>query len=73
MGENETFVAPDMPGLSEEEIAALEAERNAAKEDELASAKKAAEMRNKSAEVIAEHDDMLAEILFEITVNETEG
>lgn len=70
---NETFVAPDMPGLSEEEIAALEAERNATKEAELAQAKKAAEMRNKSAEVIAEHDDMLAEILFEITVNETEG
>ena len=30
-------------------------------------------MRKENAKVIAEHDDMLAELLFEITVNETEG
>lgn len=73
MGEKETLTAPYMPGLSEEEIAALEAERNAAKEADLAPAKEAAKMRKESADIIAEHDNMLAELLFEITVNETEG
>lgn len=51
----------------------VEAERKAAREAELAPAKKAADMRKENAKVIAEHDDMLAELLFEITVNETEG
>ena len=73
MGEKETLTALEMPGLSEEEIAALEAERNAAKEADLAPAKEAAKMRKESADIIAEHDNMLAELLFEITVNETEG
>ena len=68
MGEKEKLVfsdSPNMTELSAEDIAALEAERKAAREAELAPAKKAADMRK--------HDDMLAELLFEITVNETEG
>ena len=76
MGEKEKLDfsdSPNMPELSAEDIAALEADRKAAREAEIAPAKKAADMRKESAKVIAEHDDMLAEILFEITVNETEG
>ena len=76
MGEKEKLVfsdSPNMTELSAEDIAALEAERKAAREAELAPAKKDADMRKENAKVIAEHDDMLAELLFEITVNETEG
>lgn len=76
MGEKEKLVfsdSPNMTELSAEDIAALEAERKAAREAELAPAKKAADMRKENAKVIAEHDDMLAELLFEITVNEMEG
>lgn len=68
----ETVTTPEMPEISEEEIKALEEEREAAKEAELAPARNAARMRKQSAEIIAEHDDMLAELLFEITVSEVE-
>lgn len=68
----ETVITPELPEISDEEIKALEEEREAAKEAELAPARNAAHMRKQSAEIIAEHDDMLAELLFEITVNEVE-
>ena len=59
--------------LTNEEIAALEAERAAEAEMELAPAKAAAKMRKSSAEIIAEHDDMLAEMLYEMTLKDVEG
>ena len=65
-----------MPGardLTDEEITALEAERAAKAEKELAPAKAAAKMRKSSAEIIAEHDDMLAEMLYEMTLKDVEG
>lgn len=68
----ETVTTPEMPEISEEEIKALEEEREAAKEAEFVPARNAARMRKQSAEIIAEHDDMLAELLFEITVSEVE-
>lgn len=58
----------EVPGITEEEIAAMEAEREAMYEAKLAPCREAAQKRNSSAEIIAEHDDMLAEMLYEVTM-----
>lgn len=58
----------EVPGITEEEIAAMEAEREAMYEAKLAPCREAAKKRNSSAEIIAEHDDMLAEMLYEVTM-----
>ena len=58
----------EVPGITEEEIAAMEAEREAMYEAKLAPCREAAEKRNSSAEIIAEHDDMIAEMLYEVTM-----
>lgn len=42
-------------------------------EAELAPYKAAAKQRKESAEIVAEHDNLLADMLFEITMNEMEG
>lgn len=67
MDENLNFIEP---GLTDEEIKALEEERKAAEEAKIAPYREAAQKRNTSAEIIAEHDDLLADILFEITMND---
>lgn len=58
----------EVPEITEEEIAAMEAEREAMYEAKLAPCREAAQKRNSSAEIIAEHDDMLAEMLYEVTM-----
>lgn len=58
----------EVPEITEEEIAAMEAEREAMYEAKLAPCREAAEKRNSSAEIIAEHDDMIAEMLYEVTM-----
>lgn len=65
-----TGMEPEFPTPTEEEIAKWEEERKAAREAELAPYKAAAQQRRESAEIIAEHDDLLADMLFELTMNE---
>lgn len=65
-----TSMEPEFPTPTEEEIAKWEEEREAAREAELAPYRAAARQRRESAEIIAEHDDLLADMLFELTMNE---
>lgn len=61
---------PDTPEMTAEEIAALEAERKAAEEELLKPAKEAAKKRNETADIVAEHDDLMAEMLYEMSLKE---
>lgn len=61
---------PDSNGLTDEEAAELDAARKAAWEKELEPYTKAAQQRKENTEVIAEHDELLSDILFEMTMNE---
>ena len=61
---------PDSHGLTDEEAAELDAARERAWEEELAPYKAAAAQRKESAKIIAEHDNFLADMLFEMTMNE---
>lgn len=61
---------PDTPEMTAEEIAALEAERKDAEEELLRPAKEAAKKRNETADIVAEHDDLMAEMLYEMSLNE---
>lgn len=54
--------------LTDDEIAAIEAERKANFEAKIAPFREAAKKRNVSAEIIAEHDDIIAEMLYEVTM-----
>lgn len=65
--------APEMPEMTDEEIAALDKQRAAEEEAKLAPCKKAAQQRKNNAAVIAEHDELLADVLYEITVGQLEG
>jgi len=56
--------------LTDEEIAEAEAQRKASEEARLEPYRAAARQRAESAQIIAEHDEALVEILFEITMNE---
>lgn len=47
-----------------------EKKRKEAEEAELAGAKAAAAQRKESAAIVAEHDEMFADMLFEMTMNE---
>ena len=75
MDENEVMTTeelteiPDPPDYDPEE---WERKRKEEWEAMLAPYKAAAKMRNDSAEIIAEHDELLADMLFEITMNEFE-
>lgn len=75
MDENEVMTTeeltemPDPPDYDPEE---WERKRKEEWEAMLAPYKVAAKMRNDSAEIIAEHDELLADMLFEITMNEFE-
>ena len=73
MDENEVMTTeeltemPDPPDFDPEE---WERKRKEEWEAMLAPYKAAANQRKESAEIIAEHDDLLADMLFEITMNE---
>lgn len=75
MDENEVMTTeelteiPDPPDYDPEE---WERKRKEEEEARLAPYRKAAAMRKESAEIIAEHDELLADMLFEITMNEME-
>ncbi len=56
--------------LTDEEIAEMEAQRKAEEEARLEPYRAAARQRAENAQIIAEHDEALVEILFEITMNE---
>lgn len=56
--------------LTDEEIARQEAERAEREEKELAPFRAAAKQRHESAEIIAEHDSLMADMLYELTMNE---
>ena len=59
---------PESPPMTDAEIAAMEAERMAAEEAKLAPCKAAAAQRRYNAAVIAEHDELLSDMLYEITM-----
>ena len=61
---------PDPPGMSDDEAEEMERQRIAAHEAELAPYKAASKQRKESAQVTAEHDDILAELMFEVTMQE---
>ena len=75
----EEAFAAEAAGLTDEEIAALDGEERddtPPEDDEdakIAPFRAASRQRKQSAAIIAEHDDLLADILFEITINELEG
>lgn len=58
---------PDAPDFDPDE---WERKRREAEEAELAGARAAAKHRKESAAIIAEHDELLADMLFEMTMNE---
>ena len=65
----EPFPAPPTPEL----IAEWEAERKARSEAELAPYKAFAARQKANTETIAEHDDLMAEMLYEITISAIGG
>lgn len=69
MTEELTEEIPDAPDYDPDE---WERKRKEEEEAKLAPYKAAAAKRNESAEIIAEHDELLADMLFEITMNEME-
>ena len=73
MNENEIMGASHEPQPSPEDIARWEAEAEAERAAELAPYKRAAEQRKRNSALVAEHDNDLADILFEITMSELEG
>lgn len=60
-------------GMTDEEIAALEEERRQEEEAQLAPYKQAAEQRKQSAAIIAEHDELMAEVLFGLAMMKIGG
>lgn len=70
--ETET-VFPEAPQMTDEEIAKMDADRKAAKEAEIAPYKAAAKQRQENSQIIADHDDCLAELLYENSLKEVEG
>ena len=71
MDENEIMTTefPDNPDYDPEE---WKRKRKEEEEARLAPYKAAAAQRQESAEIIAEHDELLADMLFEMTMNEME-
>lgn len=65
----EPFPAPPTP----EQIAEWEAERKARSEAELAPYKDFAARQKANTETIAEHDDLMAEMLYEMTISAIGG
>lgn len=73
MNENEVLTPEEMPEPADYDPEEEEERRRREHEAELAPYKAAAKQRKESAEIVAEHDNLLADMLFEITMNEMEG
>lgn len=73
MAEEMNTTMPEGPQMTDEDIAKLDAERKAAAEAELAPYKAAAAARKQNTAIIAEHDDCLAELMYEISLKDVEG
>ena len=76
MDENEVMtteeLAEDMPPTPDYDPEEWERKRKEEWEAKLAPYKVASGQRKESAEIIAEHDELLADMLFEMTMNEIE-
>lgn len=66
--ENENEVMPG--GMTDEEIEELEQQRKAEAAAKIAPCIAAREQRQESADIVAEHDSLLSDILYEITMDE---
>lgn len=64
------YLEPMMPEPTPEQLAEMEAERQAQDEAIFGPVRRAAEQRRNSAAVIAEHDELLADMLYEITMGQ---
>ncbi len=70
MDENQNEIMEPMPEPTPEQLAEEEAERQARDEATFGPMREAAKQRQSSAAVIAEHDEMLADMLYEITLGQ---
>lgn len=73
MNENETMQeTPEMPTpeLTPEQLAEIEGAQREQEEATYGKARSAAQQRRQSAAIIAEHDDLLADMLYEITMGQ---
>lgn len=73
MNENETMQeTPEMPTpeLTPEQLAEIEDAQQEQEEATYGKARSAAQQRRQSAAIIAEHDDLLADMLYEITMGQ---
>ncbi len=73
MDENEIMteeLTEEIPDLPDDDPDEWERKRREEEEARLAPYRAAAEKRNESAAIIAEHDELLADMLFEMTMNE---
>lgn len=59
---------PEFPTMTDAEIAAMDVERREAEEAKLAPCKEASAQRRNNTAVISEHDELLADMLYEITM-----
>ena len=62
----------DMPGPSEDDLARWEAEAEEYRKTQIAPFAAAAQQRKQNAAIIADHDNALAEMLFEMTMKDLE-
>lgn len=69
MDENEIMELM-MPEPTSEQLAEMEAARRAQDDETFGPMREAAEQRRNSAAVIAEHDELLADMLYEITMGQ---
>ncbi len=67
---DEDMRIPPETSLTDEEIAALDRQRAEAEEARLAPYKRAKQQRENSAAIIAEHDELLADMLYELTMGQ---
>lgn len=71
MDENQTEITEPMtPEPTPEQLAEMEAERQKQDDETLGPMRRAANQRRNSAAVIAEHDELLADMLYEITMGQ---
>lgn len=61
---------PALPELTDEQISALEEQRTQAETERLAPFVAAKQQRQENAAIVAEHDEAIADILYEITLND---
>ncbi len=71
--ENDEIMQEPMPEPTPEQREEWEAERKAHEEKTMGPYREAAKQRNQSAAIIAEHDELLADMLYEMTMNEIGG